>query len=230
VRNLIDELQRGTTVDTAMADRLFNVRLLDYSDAVRRAMKRFSEDAVDTSWTDAVASSNKPAGTLTSAQHDGLIHERFEIETTASNDSVFHVICGLGGEAGWPYANALWKVRGLIDLLAGGVGLRKARRTYTHLRVGDTVDFWRVESLEKNRLLRLRAEMKLPGRAWLQYEIEDRDDRRRIVQTAFFEPRGIPGLLYWYLFYVPHRFIFPGLLRKIRSRSESGTQPAPRGA
>ena len=140
----------------------------------------------------------------------------------ASASDAFAVIKRLGGENGWLYANALWKVRGFLDLLVGGIGMRVSRRSYTELREGDTVDFWRVEEVEEDRLLRLRAEMKLPGTAWLQYEISGVDDNECVVtQTAFYEPRGLFGFLYWYLLAVPHRFIFPGMLRALGKRAEA---------
>jgi hypothetical protein len=133
---------------------------------------------------------------------------------------VFDVVCALGGDSGWPAGNALWQLRGLIDRLVGGVGMRRGRRHPRQLRLGEPVDFWRVEALEPTHLVRLRAEMKLPGTAWLQFEVLPDGDGARIEQTAFFDPHGVPGHLYWYAVLPFHRFIFPGLIRAVRERAE----------
>jgi hypothetical protein len=125
----------------------------------------------------------------------------------------------LGGQGGWPYANVLWRIRGLVDRLIGGVGMRLGRRDPERLRVGDALDFWRVEEVRRPSLLRLRAEMKVPGRAWLQYELVPRDGGTRIVQTAFFEPKGLPGLAYWYGLYAVHGLIFRGTVRALARRA-----------
>ena len=114
------------------------------------------------------------------------------------------------------YANFLWVIRGYIDLLCGGVGLRRGRRNSTELQQGDALDFWRVEKLVTNKLLRLKAEMKLPGKAWLQYEIIPIEENKcNLVQSAFFEPKGLLGLIYWYFLYPIHKIIFSGLIKTL---------------
>jgi hypothetical protein len=133
---------------------------------------------------------------------------------------VFGAACSLGGEDGWPAGNWLWQLRGAIDRLVGGVGMRRGRRHPRLLQVGDPVDFWRVEALEPGHLLRLRAEMKLPGRAWLQLEVLPDEHGARVEQTALFEPHGLLGNLYWYALVPFHRFIFPGLIRAVCARAE----------
>jgi hypothetical protein len=125
----------------------------------------------------------------------------------------------IGGEAGWPYANVLWRLRGLMDRAVGGVGMRLGRRDPEHLRVGDALDFWRVEEVRRPEVLRLRAEMKVPGRAWLQYEVEPAERGSVLVQTAFFEPKGLPGLAYWYALYPIHGKIFGGTVRVLARRA-----------
>jgi hypothetical protein len=118
--------------------------------------------------------------------------------------------------------NWAWKARGIVDRALGGVGMRRGRRDPHHLRVGDAVDFWRVEAVVPDRLIRLRAEMKVPGRAWLEFEAHPRDDGQTdLTQTAIFEPKGLAGLAYWYLLYPMHALIFVGMIRRIaRSASE----------
>jgi hypothetical protein len=131
------------------------------------------------------------------------------------------VLSNLGGENGWLYANVLWELRGFLDLLVGGIGLRQGRRTSDELHVGDPLDFWRVEALIPDQLLRLRAEMKLPGKAWLQFEILPKSPSERcIIQMAVYEPKGLFGLLYWYGLYPFHRLIFGGLMNAIMQKAE----------
>lgn len=201
----------------------FAVPDLSSLSAVRFALKRFAADSVATSWTDAIPDvSRRSDGKQRLARRHEMITERVEADTDVPRQKVFTVLSRIGGESGWPYANALWKLRGWLDILFGGVGLRATRRSTETLRVGDSVDFWRVEAIEEGRLLRFRAEMKLPGRAWLQYELSEAPGGgTRISQTAFFDPHGILGRCYWYAMYVPHLFIFPGLIRRIVEASTS---------
>ncbi|MFN2167389.1 MAG: DUF2867 domain-containing protein, partial [Anaerolineae bacterium] len=134
----------------------------------------------------------------------------------------FRPIRQIGGTSGWYFANGLWRLRGLIDLLAGGVGVRRGRNHPDHLAVGQVLDWWRVEAYEPDRLLRLRAEMKVPGRAWLQFEVVPEPDRAAtIYQTAEFDPQGLSGLLYWYGIYPIHAVVFRGLLRALARRATS---------
>jgi hypothetical protein len=149
-----------------------------------------------------------------------MILDRQRRRVSATPEEAFAQIEWLGGSRGWPFANRLWRVRGLLDRLVGGPGMRLGRRDPTHVRVGDAVDFWRVEAVRRPYLLRLRAEMRVPGRAWLQYEITEEADRTWIVQTAFFEPKGLSGVLYWYLLLPAHLFIFRGSIRELARRSE----------
>jgi uncharacterized protein YbjT (DUF2867 family) len=127
----------------------------------------------------------------------------------------FRPVERIGGKTGWYYADWLWRLRGWLDVLLGGVGLRPGRRDPEEISVGDRVDFWRVEAFERDRLLRLAGEMKLPGRAWLQFEVDPAKQGSMIRQTAVFDPIGLAGLLYWYILYPFHELIFPGMLRGI---------------
>jgi hypothetical protein len=130
------------------------------------------------------------------------------------------VLSSLGGQRGWLTYNWAWRLRGALDRLVGGVGLRRGRRHPHDLRPGDALDFWRVESAEPDRLLRLRAEMKVPGRAWLQFEVEP-GAPLRLTQTAFFAPRGLFGLIYWYGLYPLHRLVFSSLAEAVRREAEA---------
>jgi hypothetical protein len=138
---------------------------------------------------------------------------------TVDARQAFEPIARIGGETGWYYGTWLWRLRGFLDLLAGGVGVRRGRRDPEHLEPGDTVDFWRVEAFEPGHLLRLSAEMRLPGRAWLQFETSDQDGGAIIRQTAIFDPVGLLGLAYWYALYPVHTLVFNGMLRGLAEAS-----------
>jgi hypothetical protein len=144
----------------------------------------------------------------------------------ASPTQAFAPVRRIGGRAGWYSGGALWRLRGALDRAAGGAGLRRGRRDPERLRVGEAVDFWRVERYEEDRLLRLSAEMRLPGRAWLQFEVTPAGEgRTEIRQTAIFDPAGLTGLLYWYGLYPFHAPIFNGMLRGIAARAECEPPP-----
>jgi hypothetical protein len=153
--------------------------------------------------------------------------ERRQRVVDAPPVTVYAEFAALGGRHGWLAFNRLWRLRGAVDRLIGGVGFRRGRRHPADLRVGDAVDFWRVEAVEPGRLLRLRAEMKVPGRAWLQFQAEPLEaSKTRLVQTAYFAPKGLLGLVYYYLLYPVHGFIFSRLIRGLAqgaaARARSG--------
>ncbi|NNE70450.1 MAG: SDR family oxidoreductase [Rhodothermales bacterium] len=228
-RPLIKGLDNEVIVRDDTATELFDIELLDYETAVDLALARFEKDTVETSWSDAFSSGDDRRMLTRLEQEEGMIQERLEVRVQASPSVIWSEINQLGGKNGWLYANLLWRLRGLMDLAVGGIGMRSGRRTYHKLREGDTVDFWRVEEVEKPRILRLRAEMKVPGRAWLQYEIKSLEGgMSSLTQTAFFEPKGLFGFLYWWTFYIPHTFIFPGMLRELRRRAERSAAARPK--
>jgi hypothetical protein len=138
----------------------------------------------------------------------------------APAQAVYESFSGLGGDRGWPPHNRLWQLRGALDRLLGGVGMRRGRRHPTELRPGEALDFWRVEMVEPGHLLRLRAEMKLPGQGWLQFEANERDDGQTdLVQTAYFDSRGLFGLLYWYGIYPLHGLVFSSMIAAVAERA-----------
>jgi hypothetical protein len=148
----------------------------------------------------------------------------------ASPEAVWRAVCRVGGDRGWYSGERLWKLRGLIDRLAGGPGLRRGRRDPDRLGVGEPVDFWRVEDLESGRRLVLRAEMRLPGEAWLEWQIDPGPMGTLLVQTARFRPRGLLGRAYWLVVAPFHRLVFPGLVAGISGDAEAmpPRQPASR--
>ena len=214
-RPLIEGLRNEVVVRDPGPATAFDVRPVAYVRALERAIDRTD---VQSTWFDSFAAPDRESlASLTS--QEGMIIERRQRTIAASPDRVFAEVERVGGEAGWPHANLLWRIRGLVDRLVGGVGMRLGRRDPERLRVGDALDFWRVEEVRRPELLRLRAEMKVPGRAWLQYEVEPLDGGSRLVQTAFFEPKGLPGLAYWYGLYPVHGLIFRGTVRVLAERA-----------
>jgi uncharacterized protein YbjT (DUF2867 family) len=159
------------------------------------------------------------AAALRTGQQDFFVDSRSR-RVNAPPETAFQPIRGIGGAHGWYYANWLWRVRGAMDVAAGGVGFRRGRRHPDELSVGDIVDCWRVEALEANRRLRLAAEMKLPGRAWLEFEVTGDSGGSMIRQTATFDALGLLGRAYWYSVYPLHQFVFEGMLREIAARGE----------
>ena len=139
----------------------------------------------------------------------------------ADHDTCYQTVVRLGGDNGWYAYDWAWRLRGLMDRLIGGIGMRRGRRHPVELNVGDALDFWRVEAVEPGRLLQLRAEMKLPGRAWLRFDLVPVGDATELHQTAFFEPKGLAGVLYWAAVAPLHTLIFPAMAGQIARRSEA---------
>lgn len=220
---LIEGLHAEIVVRDNLAQELFpNIELLGYQTALRLALGRLLNDEVETSWSDALVTSQGDILPVTLSVQEGMMIERRQLLLDLPAEPVFRSYTGLGGERGWLYLNWTWILRGWLDKLAGGVGLRRGRRHPDQVWVGESLDFWRVEAVEPNRQLRLRAEMKLPGKAWLEFQsIPQPDGMTLLVQNAYFAPRGLSGFLYWYLLYSIHSFIFSGLIRRIAQRAES---------
>jgi uncharacterized protein YbjT (DUF2867 family) len=219
-RPLIEGLRNEVIVRDPGPATAFGLVPVSYARALTEAIGRAERHDVETTWFDAFATSDGTRKrSLTTGE--GMIVERRQLSVAASPDRVFAEIERMGGDARWPYANPLWRLRGLLDRVVGGVGMRLGRRDPERLRLGDALDFWRVEDIRRPTLLRLRAEMKLPGRAWLQYDVVPDGPYCRITQTAFFEPKGLPGLAYWYGLYPVHRLIFRGTIRALSERSIS---------
>ncbi len=220
---LIEGLRNDVIVRDAGAQRLFpDLHPMDYQTAVAAAVAQLETGQVDTTWSDALSSSQGARAAVVLTTEAGLMIERRQRTVRASPETVYGVFTSLGGRHGWLYANGLWRLRGLLDRLVGGVGMRRGRRDATKVRVGDALDFWRVEAVEPGHLLRLRAEMKVPGRAWLQFEATPRSTGgTALVQTALFAPKGVWGLLYWYGLYPVHGLIFAGLVAAVARHAEA---------
>src|SRR5690349_12562869 len=212
-RELIESLHNDTLVRDGSAGEAFPIRPRGVSQAIERALANEDREFAETRWSDALsAHQGRNWGGVTLGQR--AVASR-RIEVAASPQQTFAPIQRIGGKTGGYYANGFWRLRGLIDTIVGGVGLRRGRRDPVRLAVGDTLDFWRVEAVEQDRLLRLSAEMKTPGRIWLQFEVDGDHAGSTLCQTAIFDPHGLAGLAYWYALYPVHYLIFDGMLRKI---------------
>ena len=220
-RPLIEGLRNENIVRDPAARELFpHIQPADYRTAVQRALAKLEAGEVETSWCDALCISQGDVPPVTLSAKEGIVTEQRQKIVLAPPEMVYRVITGMGGDRGWLFLNGAWEVRGLVDRLVGGVGLRRGRRDPDGLRVGDALDFWRVEALEPPHLLRLRAEMKLPGKAWLQFQLVPRANGGCLLsQTAIFAPKGLSGLLYWYGLYPIHGLIFSGLINQIDGRA-----------
>jgi uncharacterized protein YbjT (DUF2867 family) len=226
-RKLIQSIVHPTVVRDDAALRTFSVRPVGVEEAVRRALAGEDTQFAATRWSDALSAAGAPRSWGGVRFGSRLVDSR--VATVNVPPAVaFRPIQRIGGETGWYAWNWLWRVRGFLDLLAGGVGTRRGRPSPTTLRTGDTVDFWRVEAYEPDRVLRLAAEMKVPGRAWLEFEVTGDDTSATIRQTASFDPVGIWGRAYWYALYPVHHLVFGGMLRSIaREASSNATRARP---
>lgn len=221
-RPLAEGLRNRVVCRDDLAQRCMPQKLLSTREAIRLALLRQTDGLVETSWSDAGAMPGDPdwaGGTL--------LRDRRERLVGTSTQTLFAACCRIGGRHGWYGTDPLWRVRGGLDRLVGGPGLRRGRRDQEHLNVGDAVDFWRVTTLDPGRRLVLTAEMRLPGEARLEFLVEPTVDGARLVQTASFRPRGIAGILYWYAVLPLHALVFPRLADGICAEAKtSGQRPA----
>lgn len=224
VRTLIEGLKNDVICTNNLALRTFSIKPMIYQEAVELALKRISEGKVETIWSNS-PSLLRPGMDYAHAleTREGMIIETNQEEVDAPPSEVFNTFSGLGGQRGWLFANWAWRLRAVLDRIFGGLGMRRGRRDPDRVIPGDVVDFWRVETVKRDRLIRLYAEMKLPGRGWLQFEALPKtgDESRTILtQTVFFEPKGLMGHLYWYALYPFHVLIFSHMCKRIKRFSE----------
>lgn len=217
-RKLVDSVRHDTVVRDESALQAFNIRPRGITRAIERALSNEDREFAQTRWSDALSSGDTEA--WGGEKYGGRLIDSRSARTDREPREAFRPIQRLGGRTGWYFADWLWRLRGFLDLLVGGVGSRRGRRHPERLVAGETVDFWRVEAFEPPRLLRLRAEMKLPGRAWLQFEVEDTEEGSVIRQTAIFDPFGLLGLAYWYVLWPIHQAVFSGMLRGVVRAAE----------
>jgi uncharacterized protein YbjT (DUF2867 family) len=224
-RKLIEGVRNPTVVADRSALDEFQVRPRGMSEAIRRALANEDREFAATRWSDAALGSHRPA--KRELRYGRRLVDSRSARVDVTVRQAFEPLRRIGGDVGWYSGDVLWRIRGLLDRLVGGPGLRRGRRDPVDLRPGDALDFWRVEAFEEPRLLRLRAEMRLPGRAWLQFEVEGAADGTSVLtQTAVFDPAGLFGRLYWYALLPVHTVMFRSMLRNIVRVALSAGRPA----
>lgn len=192
---------------------------ISYRAAVVRAMSREEQDRVSTRWSDAYPPAHELALKLSELKGHPANIAYYSLVTKKKASSLFRSICKIGGKEGWFHNNWMWRLRGLADRMLLGVGHMRGRKSYSSLKINDVIDFWRIEDLKKNERLLLRAEMKLPGWAWLEFHIADEEGKRRLSITSYYHTRTFFGTVYWYIFYPFHEHIFNKLIKDIEKRS-----------
>jgi uncharacterized protein YbjT (DUF2867 family) len=227
-RALIESICHETVVRDARALRDFSFEPMGVAAAIASALANEDRDFAQTRWSDAISAAGSDAGLFGSyggVRRGRRLADSRRCELDVPPEQVLAAIRRIGGATGWYACDGLWRLRGFIDLLLGGVGVRRGRPDPDRLEVGDTVDWWRVEAWEPDHLLRLRAEMKVPGRAWLQFEVTPSDRGAILQQTAIFDPSGLLGLLYWYAVHPLHALVFRGMLSGIARAATRGAGP-----
>ena len=216
--NLVNSMKIEVVVKDNSLEKMLNVKPITYKEAVQLAFQRIEQNSVISSWKDSLASSYVDNSLLEhiNVPSDGCFTDKREKQITSNVDQVLDNIWSIGGERGWYYADWLWSIRGFLDKLFGGVGLRRGRTNARTINAGDTLDFWRVLSADKqNKRLLLYAEMKLPGEAWLEFKIIEKKEKYFLQQTATFRPKGLLGRAYWYSVLPFHQFVFNGMAENI---------------
>ncbi len=215
---LVDSMKTEAVFLPNNLDQLLNIKPISYKEAVKLAFQRIEQNNVVSSWKDSLVSSYEDNNLLEHIKIPtaGCYKDRKRKEITTSEDQVLNNMWSIGGERGWYYGNWLWNIRGYLDKLWGGVGLRRGRTNADTIHTGDTLDFWRVLAADKqNKRLLLYAEMKLPGEAWLEFKIIRKNKKPYLQQTATFRPVGLAGRIYWYVEYPFHLFIFNGMAKNL---------------
>ncbi len=227
-RHLVDSLRNEVTAETNGAERFGNAPI-PLHEAIERALEHDDRLDVPSRWSDASSSPAQPLSWDPDWAGGTLLLDRLSLTSTASPSDLFWAFSRIGGSVGYYALDWAWRLRGLLDTLVGGAGLRRGRRHPEEVRLHDTIDFWRVSAVTPGEHLQLAAEMRLPGEAWLEWRTHDEGGAVRLEQTAYFRPRGLAGRLYWYALFPLHRLIFGRMARKIVSAAAS--RPAsPSGA
>jgi uncharacterized protein YbjT (DUF2867 family) len=210
-RPLVDGLGSHSLVKDGTARQIFpDIDLIGYEDSVIHALEQLHPGQLEPAWTDC----EQPPRFM---KHEGFFIEHRCEQVKAKPENVFRVLTRMGGKNGWPYANWLWQLRGWLDALIGGPGLRGGSG---NMQPGEAVDFYRVETLEPDHILRLRSELKAPGDGWMEWRVEEDEGKTRLSQTGFFAPYGLFGFVYWYGLGLFHQLVFRGLIKAIARKSE----------
>jgi len=216
--NLVNSMKIEVVAKDNSLEKMLGIKPISYKEAVRLAFQRIEQNNVVSSWKDSLISSSTESSLSSHVEvpTHGCFFDKREKEITTNVDQVLNNIWSIGGERGWYYADWLWNLRGFLDKLLGGVGLRRGRTNQHEIHIGDTLDFWRVLAADKqNKRLLVYAEMKLPGEAWLEFKIIKKNEKHFLQQTATFRPKGLLGRLYWYSVLPFHTLIFDGMAENI---------------
>jgi uncharacterized protein YbjT (DUF2867 family) len=219
-RKLIGSITHATVARDGQARQVFGVEPQGVAEAMESALRNEDREFAETRWSDALSSAGAAPASYGGVRVQGRLLDSRASRVSVPPERAFAPIRRIGGAAGWYAYDSLWQIRGFLDLLVGGVGIRRGRPDPEDLRVGDTVDWWRVESIEPGRFVRFFAEMKLPGRAWLEFEVTPDEGGSVIRQTAIFDPSGLAGLVYWYACYPLHALVFRGMIAGISAAAE----------
>ena len=217
-RNLVNSMKNEVIVKDHSIRRILDLKLFSYKESLQRTFQKIDQKQIISSWKDSFSSPsfNRAFLNQMEAPTHGCFKDIKKYSFTRKEDDVLENIWNIGGSRGWYYGSWLWEVRGFLDKLAGGVGLRRGRRSPNDLKDGDALDFWRVlEASKENKRLLLYAEMKLPGDAWLEFKIRKQDKYNLLIQTATFRPLGLLGRLYWYFVLPFHGFIFRNMAKNL---------------
>ena len=216
--NLVNSMKIEVVAKNNELENMLGIKPISYKEAVQLAFQKIEQNNVVSSWKDSLVSSYVDNSLLEhiNVPTNGCYFDIREKQITTNIDGVFDNIWSIGGERGWYYGDWLWHLRGFLDKLFGGVGLRRGRTNKNEIHTGDTLDFWRVLAADKeNKRLLLYAEMKLPGEAWLEFKIFEKNGKNFLQQTATFRPKGLLGRLYWYSVLPFHYFVFDGMAENV---------------
>jgi len=217
-RSLVNSMRNEVICNDTRIQQIVPTKILSYEESLQLAFDKISQKSVISSWKDAISLSTMDKNFLNNVQvpEHGVFTDKRQIEFVRNREEVIENIWRIGGNRGWYFGNWMWRIRGVMDKMVGGVGLRRGRRSETDLKAGDALDFWRVLVADKpNGRLLLYAEMKLPGEAWLEFRVKESDGRKTLFQTATYRPLGLWGRLYWYSVLPFHGLIFPKMAKNI---------------
>lgn len=218
-RCLMEGLKDDVVCQDDAIRRLIPFEPLSYKEALLNAMSREEQDNIRTRWSDAYPPAHELAIKLHEIKEPISYSCTYSLLTEKSSFTLFHSICGIGGQEGWFHGNWLWRLRGMLDKIIMGVGTSRGRRSASTLRVNDVIDFWRVEDLRHDEMLLLRAEMKLPGKGWLAFGIQKEGNMNRLSVKTYFHTNTLGGKAYWYVCWPLHHFVFVNLIKQIERRS-----------
>jgi uncharacterized protein YbjT (DUF2867 family) len=219
-RSLMEGLKNEVICQNNTIRQYLTFEPLSYKEAIIRAMNREEQDRIHTRWSDAYPPAHELALKLDELKCGPRYTNTYSLDTPKAASSLFKCICTIGGKGGWFSNNWIWRLRGIIDNILMGVGTTRGRKSQANLRINDVIDYWRVEDLQKDARLLLRAEMKLPGKGWLEFKIDDEVSKRRLSVVAHYQPRDIFGKMYWYAFLSCHKFLFKDLIKQIEKRAD----------